>query len=308
MGNSSQKLEIALKNIQDSINKGKDVFIKKCRKVQDKMNFDLSDDQVLLKMADAIRLMNEANKEYYAFLCIKLEEVDQTANNYSIDDLKYEDVEHVYRMIQFINDESTIENSFEGILNQGFSSTSFGTMAVVTYQPSVEAKKIELRWKEKLDKMPESKKKAYQEKQNSAKHTKEQYLAELEVWERECSSIKKNRDDFINLIVEKRVEELKEELTEKYSNDTAGIKDSIQALSEDLNRKTSELKKLGFFKNSEKKALKTAIVDLQKKINEMSSSMDNRKLQYDQELIEVRAKARKAVEKNAIAQIGRAHV
>ena len=57
MNDKSKELQSKLNSIKTDIENEKKVFIDNCRKAQKKLNFDLSDSQVLRKMSSAIEII-----------------------------------------------------------------------------------------------------------------------------------------------------------------------------------------------------------------------------------------------------------
>ena len=145
MNQISNELVSKLSTIQNAIESEKKVFIEKCRKVQEKLNFDLFDVSLRNKIIDVAHDINEANTDYYLFLKVKVDEVDSIAEKYLEKDLDYEAVERIYQVLHYINEESRIKNSFDASITEGFSTTDLGTMGVVSYSPSVHAREIELK-------------------------------------------------------------------------------------------------------------------------------------------------------------------
>ena len=299
MNDKSKELQSKLQMIKKEIEKENGVFIDRCREAQELLHFDLSDARMLQKMASAIKRINDANTAYYAYLIVKLKDVDQTAKAYDIDELDYQVVENVYRLIQYINEESNIENSFEGSLNSGFSSEYLGTMAVVSYSPSIEAKEVEMRWREQLDKMPSSKKQEYYDQKNEEINIKSKYRKEFEAWKKACKPIEMQREEYVNNAISEMTKKIQTELLTQYNAEKRDKEKEIQSLHSIIETKNAELKKLGLFKRREKSLIRNEIQGYQKQIDELSVLLAQLKLNYDEDQLVSGKKARDSVEKMA---------
>ena len=302
MNEISNQLQSELTTIRINIESEKKEFLEKCRKAQSKLQFDLLDNNIINKISEVIKMINEANTSYYAYLKAKLDDVDKRASGYTLDDLDYEVVKQVYELICFINEESKIENSFEGTLNHGFSSLDLGTMAIVTYNPSLAAKEIELKWREKLRDIPASKKQVYLDKKDLEQAERANYKKELDAWKVACAPIKTQRENYIHSVIKQKEDEIKGKIDIQYSQDKSAVESSIDALQEELKIKETELKHLGFFKMKEKSELKAKIADLSNKIEDLSASLSRIKCQYDESLLTVFQQARQLVESAAVIE------
>ena len=299
MNEKSKELESKLQTIKEEIEKEFGVYIDMCREAQQMLNFNLSDSRMLQKMSSAIKKVNDANTTYYAFLVVKLKEVDQIAKAYDVDELDYQVVEQVYQLIHYINEESNIENSFDGSLNSGFSSTNLGTMAVVSYSPSIEAKELELSWKNQLDKMPSSKKQEYIKQINEEHNEKAEYRTAYAAWEKACKPIAERREEYINNVISEKTQELQKELLSIYNSEKKDKEDQIQSIQNSIINKRAELKQLGLFKRKEKQIIQSEIQGYQKQIDDLNQQLIQLKLEYDENQLVMGKKARDSVEKTA---------
>lgn len=299
MNEKSKELQSKLNSVKKDIEKEYSVFIDNCKKAQKELNFDLSDSRVLQKMSSAFGKINDANTTYYAYLKTKLKEVEWTTEAYDINELDYQVVEQVYQLIQFINEESNIKNSFDGFVNQGFSSTDLGTMAVVSYSPTIEAKELELRWREILKKMPESKKQEYYEQKNKELNEKSKYRIELAEWEKACKPLTQKREEYINSVIAEKVKQIRAELQSNYINEKKIKEDQIQSFESISAEKNAKLMQLGIFKRKEKKLIQSEIQDYQRKIDGLTQSLMQLKSSYDESLSMSEKKAKDCVEKAA---------
>ena len=270
MNENSKKLQATLYSIKRDVDQEKNNYIDKCRAIQEALHFDLTDDRAVSKMASVVQKINDANTTYYLFLKLKLEEVHKIASSYEVEELDYETVEQIYLLVQFINQESTIENSFDGSVNMDYSSVSLGTMAVVTYHPSLAAKEIELRWKEQLKKVPESKKRIYEKKKIDAKEEKVKYQEKLAAWEKSCIPIKAQREKYITEKINNKTKQIQDELLTKYYAENGPLENQRLYLQSVITNKTRELDQLGVFKWKEKKILREEIQSFQAQLNDVT--------------------------------------
>ena len=307
MNELSKQLQSELITIRTGIESEKDIFIGKCREVQKHLQFNLSDNNIISKMSTAINMINEANTNYYTYLKVKLDDVDKKASSYSLKDLDYEVINQVYDLICFINEESNIKNSFEGTVNHGFSSLDLGTMAVVTYRPSLAAKEIEIKWRERLREMPASKKQVYLDKKDLEQTDKNKYKKKLAAWEAACEPIKKQREKYIESAIKQKEGEIKEKYDALFSKEKSSFETQISALQEELDLKEAEIKQLGFFKRKEKTALHLKITNLIIKIESLSASLSKLKRQYDESLLTVHKQASQLVEATATIEAEKAY-
>ena len=211
MNDISKELQLKLNKIQKDIKLEKKLFLGRCRDAQESLNFDLYDKRVIQKLSDVMQEINETNSTYYAYLKVKLEEVDQIVSAYDKNELDYEVVEQVYQLIQYINEESKIESCFTGSLNSGLSSVDLGTMAVLSYSPSIAAKEMEIKWKENLKNMPVSKKREYDAEKSKERNEKNKYYEKLAVWEKECEPINQLRENYVKKKIETKTKKIQEE-------------------------------------------------------------------------------------------------
>lgn len=299
MNEKSKELQSKLQTIKEGIESENSVYIDMCREAQQMLDFDLSDSRMLQKMSSAIKKVNDANTTYYAYLIAKLKEVDQLAKAYDIAELDYQVVEQVYQLIQYINEESNIENSFEGSLNFGFSSTNMGTMAVVSYNPSIEAKELEFSWKNLLDKLPSSKKQEYYEQKNEEENEKIKYRKAYNAWEKACKPFAEQREEYVNNVISEKSKELQKELLSKYTSEKKDKEKQIQSIRNSIINKSAELKQLGLFKRKEKQIIQSEIQGYQNQIDDLNQLLSQLKLKFDEDQLVIGKIARDSVEKTA---------
>ena len=293
---NNEEIRESMTKIRSSVDKEKNVFLDKSRQAQALLgNIHLSDGSAVGKVAKAVNIIKNANENYYIFLTIKLDEINSKVWDCPIEELDYETVEQIYNLICFINEESTIENSFDGILDN----TNLGTLAVVNYNPSMKAKEMEYRWKSYFDNMPEFKKKEYQEKKRDDASEQSRYYHERSIWEKACEPIKQKRDEYVRCAIEKIAQDIKEELDNKYNTDSTALKTDIRSLEDDIQKANSELAGLGIFKIRRKPELKKTIADLETKLNDQNLSLRNLSEVYNKEILEVWGKAKELVERTA---------
>ena len=96
MNEISNQLQSELTTIRINIESEKKEFLEKCRKAQSKLQFDLLDNNIINKISEVIKMINEANTSYYAYLKVKLDDVDKRASGYTLDDLDYVVVKQFY--------------------------------------------------------------------------------------------------------------------------------------------------------------------------------------------------------------------
>ena len=300
MNEKSKELQNKLLGIKTDIEGENRVYIDRCREVQNMLShLDMSDNRVLQKMSSAISKSNDANSSYYAYLIIKLKEVDRITKAYEIAELDYQVVEQVYQLIQYINDESSIKNSFDGAINYGFSSIDIGTMAVVSYSPSIEAKALELSWKEKLDKMPAQKRQEYDKQKKKELDVKTEYRKELDAWKKACMPITKQREEYVNNVITEKTRQIQKELTLKYETEKKAKEDQVQVIKNNIDIKNNTLKQLGLFRYKEKQAIRGEIQKEQNKIEDIKQSLTQLKLQYNEAQVTSVKQAKDSIEKEA---------
>ena len=108
----------------------------------------------------------------------------------------------------------------------------------------------------KVDSIPDSKEKELQEKKQEEASVKNRYYQELNIWEKAGEPIKQKRDEYIRSAVEKKAQNVKEELENKYTSERNALKSDIQSLENDIQKANSELAGLSIFKIKRKPELK----------------------------------------------------
>ncbi len=302
MNEISIQLQSVLTAIRIEIESEKKEFIKKCGRAQSKIRYNLSDSETIEIMSEVMRMINEANKTYYAYLQLKLRDVDKKASSYLLDDLDYEVVNQVYKLICSINEESTIGNSLNHTLDDELSSLIRRTLSIVTYTPSVTAKGIELDWRDKLRNMPASKKQVYWNKKDHEQAERRDYEKELDAWKAACIPINNRREYYVKSAIEKKEKEIKEKLDTQYAKDKSEKEAALKAIMEEIREKEIKIEHLGFFKIKEKKELKVGIATLSHKIEDINASLSKMKCLYEESLLMVSQKASQLVESVAVTE------
>ena len=267
-------------------------------------NINLYGGTVTREVASIVYAAREACDELYSAYQSLVQDTDRRCKQYLNDKPDAESIAEVRDFIEWLNDESAIENNFSASLNY----VDYGDVASVKYSATIENRMIQKEWERRYESHPEikelrkkqteeAKKRAALAKAAEEKRRKEEEKRRAEEekrqkkikekhdeWEIEKNRIIQFRNTLVNQSALQREMELKKEMTDKKNDAIARQEIIMDAMNQSINEAKEKLNSLGMFKFSEKKYWKKEISICEIAIANSVKTIEDIKQEYETEI------------------------
>ncbi len=258
-------------------------------------------------VSEAVDIAADARRacdDLYAAYQTEIRVLDEVCRPLLEEQPALEAVKAVYELIEWLNDESEIENNFSASLN----SRELGQFAAVKYMPTMENNMIQRYWEAKYDSWPgRAEEKAREEQLRRERAQREQERRDAERARREeAERQKKEAEEKAAQAVGNRIQTVKEDLSRRIKDLKRELSAFEKQLMEEIDRnrslvtaKTDEKAQLGLFKRKEKQALTAEITALQQQIQNSTAALQQKqealrseidRLQYNKSLLSPKEK------------------
>lgn len=273
------------------------------------------------RVADIVAESKKACDNLYAAYQSLIISVDRMCRPFIEENPEPSAIKKVGELIEWLNNESEIENNFTASLN----GSSLGGVASGRYIPSIECKMLENYWKdtylnipgireaeeikkretdEKRKKEQERFAKMAEENEEKKKSELENYKKQIEDWKNECLRIKELRVKKLEEMILSKSKIENEKIDEEHNLILGELEDKIKQVETQIEETTKEMHSLGFFELSEKyikkktiKSLNVEHEDLKQKVNAEEKSYTDKKEEMNLKIGQNKRDMEKQIEK-----------
>lgn len=264
---TEEKINSIINRLRLKAEMASDEFSVECRYLKEMANIgiDIYSKRAVSDTADIVRKTKKACDEFYATMQSLVVSADEQCRPLIEKDPDPASIKTVAEFIIWVNSQSNIENSYSA----SFNSTDLGTVAEVSYSPSVASLMIQKYWEEKCA--------AYisiSELEKMRASEEEKYQATYENWAARLDELKSERERHFEHRIGLAKKQFGYDEYEKLSNDITSYMADIMIKEAEISEAQDVLSGLGAFKLSEKNHQKSIISQAQAEIKALEDKIN----------------------------------
>lgn len=291
---ASERMLQAVTSVKESAAKAEREYDFGAEKIQRKAssNINLFGGSAVNQVADIVSESRKICDSLYASYQMLVKMLDEQCRPLLDQEPELSAVRAVKDLIEWLNDESEIENNFSASLN----SNDLGGVASRRYVPTIENKMIQSFWETKYDMWPgrleaeaeerrKTKEAAEQKKQEQKKKKEEaaaKYEQEYAIWKQKTDEVETYRAQELEKELSETINIRKNEIQEKYEKTINSANAELSDCEIIKTEAETRLAAVGFFKFAEKKKEKSVIKEMAEKIAKVTLEIESAEKDYAQ--------------------------
>lgn len=264
---TEEKINLIISRLRSKAELASDKFSDECLYVKELANIgiDIYSKRAVSDTADIVRKTKRACDEFYTTMQSIVITADEQCRPLIEKDPDPASIKTVTEFIVWLNTESNIENSYSA----SFNSAHFGTVAEVSYAPSLSSRMIQKHWEGKCSEYISD----FELKKMSASD-EERYQEEYENWAVQLEELKSERDKHFEHRIGLAKKQFGCDEIEKLSDEITSNMADIMTKEVEISEAQDTLNSLGAFNFSEKNHQKSIISEAQAEIKALEDKIN----------------------------------